>query len=136
MRDGDSVEAAIRQARGDHDGALRLFASAYRTFSAHGYRRRATALALVLARLTGKKRYERYAAEALKGAHASFSMVRELAALRGAGTPSLTHTEQGVLAMVALGRTYGDRYAARCVMEDRRQSRADAVQKTRCAQPG
>lgn len=102
----DSVEAAIRQARGDHDGALRLFASAYRTFSAHGYRRRATALALVLARLTGKKRYERFAAEALKGAHASFSMVRELAALRGAGAPSLTRTEREILAMVALGRTY------------------------------
>ncbi len=33
-------------------------------------------------------------------------MVRELAALRGAGAPSLTRTEREILAMVALGRTY------------------------------
>ncbi len=102
----DSVEAAVRELRRDHDGALRLFVSAYRTFAAHGYRRRAAGLALRLARLTGKKRYERYAAEALHEVDPRFWMARELAELRGAGAPSLTRVESEILAMVVHGRTY------------------------------
>jgi DNA-binding CsgD family transcriptional regulator len=102
----DAVEAAICAVRGDHEGALRLFASAYRTFSSHGYRRRAAGLALRLAQLTGKKRYERYAAEALNEVHPRFWMARELAELRGAGAPQLTRTESAILALVVQGRTY------------------------------
>lgn len=111
----DSVEALIRQARGDYDGAVRLFTSAYRTFAGQGFRRRATGLALILARLTGKKRYERYAAEALVEVHPSHWMARELADLRGAAAPALTRTESEILGMVVRGHTYKEIAAKRGV---------------------
>jgi DNA-binding CsgD family transcriptional regulator len=111
----DYVEAAIRYVRGDHHGAMLLFSSSFRTFADHGYRRRAAALALKLFRLTGEKRYERYAADALRDVHPSYWMARELAALRGADVPALTRTESEILAMVVHGRTYKEIAAARGV---------------------
>ncbi|MBV8298962.1 MAG: hypothetical protein JO083_05410 [Candidatus Eremiobacteraeota bacterium] len=111
----DSIEARIRHARGDDAGALPLFVSAFQTFSAQGYRRRAVALALLLARLTAKKRYERYAEEALCDVDPRYWMARELADLRGAGAPALTPTESEILAMVVRGRTYKEIAAKRHV---------------------
>jgi DNA-binding CsgD family transcriptional regulator len=102
----NSVEAMIREARGDRDGAVSLFASAFRTFSSHGYRRRAASLALRLARLTGKKRYERYTEDALREVHPGFWMARELSALRGGNAPALTRTESEILALVVRGLSY------------------------------
>ena len=111
----DSIEARIRQGRGDDVGALPLFASAFQVFSTQGYRRRAAALALLLARLTAKKRYERYAEEALREVNPRYWMARELAELRGAGAPTLTPTESEILAMVVRGRTYKEIAAKRQV---------------------
>jgi len=111
----DSIEARIRLARCDEQGAIPLFASAFQTFSTQQYRRRAAALALSLARLTGKKRYERYAEDALREVAPRYWMARELAELRGAGAPALTPTESEILALVVRGRTYKEIAAKRDV---------------------
>lgn len=111
----DSIEARVQHARGDEKCAVRLFLSAFHVFSSQGYRRRAADLALTLARLTGKKRFERYAEDALRQVDPGYWMARELARLRGAGAPTLTRTESEILALVVHGRTYKEIAARRNV---------------------
>ena len=50
-----SIEAVLLEARGETDEAVQALTWAYEVLSKLGYRRRATSIALRLARLTGTK---------------------------------------------------------------------------------
>jgi len=100
------VGGCIAEGRGDRTEAVKLHASAFRTFRAIGYRRRAVATALRLARLTGSRRYVQYANTALAGAHPDYWMAREARALQSVDAPALTDHQRTILLLVAQGKTY------------------------------
>jgi DNA-binding CsgD family transcriptional regulator len=101
------VEASICEARGDRNGAVRSFTSALPLFIKARYRRRAAAVALRLAHLTGANRYVRYVAAALRDADSRFWMASDLAGMHDDTTaPALTDNQRVILTLVAQGKTY------------------------------
>ena len=108
-----SIEAAVFEASGEPAKAMRAFTEAYGVLARLGYRRRASALALRLARLTGKPRYLAYAEEALKEVSPRFWMARELAAMRSGEGPAVTEAELQILRLLAVGKTYKEIAALR-----------------------
>jgi DNA-binding CsgD family transcriptional regulator len=101
------VEASICEARGDRNGAVRSFTSALPLFVKARYRRRAAAVALRLAHLTGANRYVRYVAAALRDADSRFWMAGDLAGMReDSAAPALTDNQRVILTLVAQGKTY------------------------------
>jgi DNA-binding CsgD family transcriptional regulator/predicted negative regulator of RcsB-dependent stress response len=108
-----AVEGFVREAAGDYKSAIRLFASALALLKKARYRRRASEIAIRLARLTGAKRYVDYATKALDGVDASYWMVMQLAELESSPGPSLTGTEKAILALLVRGRAYKEIAAAR-----------------------
>ncbi len=100
------VEAAICEASGDRNGAVRSFTSALPIFIKARYRRRAAAVALRLAHLTGAKRYVRYVTAALRDADSRFWMAGDLASMREDTAPALTDNQRVILTLVAQGKTY------------------------------
>ncbi len=108
-----SIEAALLEARGATDQAVQELARAYDVLVELGYRRRATWIALRLARLTGEQSYVAYAESALRGTSPQFWMARELAALRGGPGPNVTATEMAILRLLVQGKTYKEIAAAR-----------------------
>ncbi len=108
-----SIEAVLLEARGETDEAVHALTWSYDVLSKLGYRRRATSIALQLARLTGAKSYIAYAETALRGASPSFWMARELAEIRTGPGPTVTPTELEILRLLAQGKTYKEIAAAR-----------------------
>jgi DNA-binding CsgD family transcriptional regulator len=84
-----------------------------RVFVHIGYRRRATGIALRLARLTGKERYLAYAGDALREASPDYWMSRALRAMREGTGPAVTDAEMVVLRLLVQGKTYKEIAAAR-----------------------
>jgi DNA-binding CsgD family transcriptional regulator len=109
------LEGLLRLKQGDLRQAVRCFTSAYRTFVRRDYRRRATMVALHLARLTGQPRYALYAEKALRETSPDFWMTRELNEIRRGTGPALTETEAAILRLIAHGRTYKEIAASRNV---------------------
>jgi DNA-binding NarL/FixJ family response regulator len=107
------IEAIVYESRGNTAHAVRAFTAAYRAFVGIGYQRRAAAIALRLARLTGKERYVEYAASALRGSGASFWMCRDLREMRNGSGPTVTETEMAVLRLIVHGKTYKEIAAVR-----------------------
>jgi DNA-binding CsgD family transcriptional regulator len=101
-----SIEAALLEAGGEPAEAVEAFAWSFNVLADFGYRRRATAIALRLARLTGEKSYTAYAERALRGTSPLFWMTRELAELRSGPGPSLTAAETAILGLLVQGKTY------------------------------
>jgi DNA-binding CsgD family transcriptional regulator len=110
-----SIEAVLLEARGETNEAVQALTWSYEVLSKLGYRRRATSIALQLARLTGAKSYIAYAESALKGASPTFWMARELAEIRTGPGPTVTPTELEVLRLLVQGKTYKEVAAARGV---------------------
>ena len=108
-----SIEGTVFEAGGEPAKATRAFTEAYGVLARFGYRRRATALALRLARLTGKPRYVAYAEEALREVSPHFWMARELAAMRSGEGPAVTEAELQILRLLAVGKTYKEIAALR-----------------------
>jgi DNA-binding CsgD family transcriptional regulator len=109
-----SIEAVLLEACGETDEAVHALTWSYDVLSKLGYRRRATSIALRLARLTGAKRYVAYAESTLRGASPSFWMARELAEIRIGPGPTVTPTELEILELLVHGKTYKEIAAARC----------------------
>ncbi len=109
------IEGVLYEARGENNKAVRAFTLSYRTLSRLGYRRRATSVALRLARLTGNARYVAYVEDALSRTSPRFWMTRDLLEIRGGTGPALTETESGILRLIAQGKTYKEIAAARSV---------------------
>ena len=109
----NGVEGFVREAAGDYKAAIRLFSTALRSHKKTRYRRRASELALRLARLTGAKRYVDYATKALEGVNPSYWMVVQLGELESSRGPSLTETEKAILTLLVRGRAYKEIAAAR-----------------------
>ncbi len=107
------IEALLFEARGESARAVRAFSVAFRVLASFGYRRRATMVALRLARLTGKRRYVEYAGSALHGVSDRFWMARDLRELQPPGTPGITDTEQAILRLLVRGKTYKEIGASR-----------------------
>ncbi|HEY0395660.1 MAG TPA: helix-turn-helix transcriptional regulator [Candidatus Elarobacter sp.] len=101
-----SVEALLFDSRGDNAKAVRAFSDAFHVLARLGYRRRAAAVALRLARLTGKSRYVTYVEESLRGASPRFWMSRDLRELVSGDGPSVTETEMKILRLLVQGKTY------------------------------
>lgn len=112
---GRSVEALLCEARGETGKAIKAYTTSYRTYSKLGYRRRATEVALRLARLTGKLCYISYAEDTLRAAHPRFWMARDLSDMRRGTGPSLTETEAAILRLISQGKTYKEIAATRGV---------------------
>jgi DNA-binding CsgD family transcriptional regulator len=108
-----AVEGFVREAAGDFKAAIRLFSTALRLLRKARYRRRASEIALRLARLTGAKRYVDYATKGLDGVNESYWMVVQLGELESSRGPSLTETEKAILALLVRGRAYKEIAAAR-----------------------
>jgi DNA-binding NarL/FixJ family response regulator len=100
------VEAVLFDACGESTKAVRTFSAAYNVLARLGYRRRATMVALRLARLTGKKRYVEYAGTALRDVSGQFWMARELRELLPSSTTSVTEMELAILRLLVRGKTY------------------------------
>ncbi len=95
------------------DEAVGALAWSYGVLAKYGYRRRATAIALRLARLTGEKTYVNYAEDTLRGTSELFWMTRELSEIRSGLGPSLTATEKAILRLLVRGKTYKEIAAKR-----------------------
>ncbi len=108
-----AVEGFVCEAAGDYKAAIRLFSSSLRLHKKARYRRRASEIALHLARLTGAKRYVDYATKALDGTSPSYWMVVQLGELESSRGPSLTETEKAILTLLVRGRAYKEIAAAR-----------------------
>jgi DNA-binding NarL/FixJ family response regulator len=100
------VEAVLFDACGESTKAVCTFSAAYNVLARLGYRRRATMVALRLARLTGKKRCVEYAGTPLRDVSEQFWMARELRELLPSSTPSVTETELAILRLLVRGKTY------------------------------
>jgi len=110
-----SIEAVLHEARGEVGKAIKAYTSSYRTYAQLDYRRRAAAIALRLARLTGKPRYIAYAEETLNNTSEKFWMTRDLVDMRRGSGPALTETEMAILRLIAHGNTYKEIAATRGV---------------------
>jgi DNA-binding CsgD family transcriptional regulator len=100
------VEATICESRGERNAAVRHLSIAFALFRKACYRRRACAIALRLARLTGASRYVRFAAAALRDADPRYWMALEVARLQDGTSPALTDNQRTILVLVAQGKTY------------------------------
>ncbi|HEV2740349.1 MAG TPA: LuxR C-terminal-related transcriptional regulator [Candidatus Elarobacter sp.] len=101
-----AIDAAIHEARGDRNSAVRSYTQSLKLYVKTRYRRRAAGIALRLAHLTGARRYLRYATAALREANPRFWMAVDLAGLRDEALPPLTDNQRTILTMVAQGKTY------------------------------
>jgi DNA-binding CsgD family transcriptional regulator/predicted negative regulator of RcsB-dependent stress response len=110
-----AVDGFVREAAGDYKAAIRLFSTALRLYKKARYRRRASEIALRLARLTGAKRYVDYATKALDGVSPSYWMVAHLGELESSRGPSLTETEKAILTHLVHGRAYKEIAAVRSI---------------------
>lgn len=108
-----TIEAVLLERRGQQARAVHTFTSAYHAFAKLGFRRRATAVALRLARLTGKTRYLTYAESSLGGCSAHFWMNRDLHEVRKGTGPAVTETEMAILRLLVQGKTYKEIAAVR-----------------------
>jgi len=108
-----TVDGFVREAAGDYKGAIKFFTSALRLYTKARYRRRASEVALRLARLTGARRYVAYATKALDGVDRSYWMVVQLGELESSPGPSLTETEKAILTLLVRGRSYKEIAATR-----------------------
>lgn len=109
----NGVDGFVREAAGDYKTAIRLFTASLRLYKKARYRRRASEIALRLARLTGAKRYVDYATKALDGVDPSYWVVAQLGELESSRGPSLTETEKAILVLLVRGRAYKEIAAAR-----------------------
>jgi DNA-binding CsgD family transcriptional regulator len=100
------VDACLAEALGQRNAAVQLYTHALGKFRKAQYRRRASAVALRLARLTGAARYRRFASAVLRGADSRYWVARELATLHDDSRPSLTDGQRAILSLVAKGKTY------------------------------
>jgi DNA-binding CsgD family transcriptional regulator len=100
------IDGSLADARGDRNAAVRSYTRALSKFRKLGYRRRAAAVALRLARMTGSNRYRLYAASTLTGADPRFWMAQELRSGGADRAPMLTDRQRIVLTLVAEGKTY------------------------------
>jgi DNA-binding CsgD family transcriptional regulator len=100
------VEGSLAESRRERTIAVQRYAKALRLFRKAGYRRRAVAIAIRLARLTGSRRYVDYASAALRDVHEDYWVAREVAALRSDEAPALTTHQRTILVLVAQGKTY------------------------------
>jgi DNA-binding CsgD family transcriptional regulator len=101
-----AVEATICESRGERNATVRHLSIAFALFRKACCRRRACAIALRLARLTGASRYVRFAATALRDADPRYWMALEVARLQDDTSPSLTDNQRTILVLVAQGKTY------------------------------
>jgi len=109
-----SIEGLISLTRGEKSG-LMILDACFEIFARLGYRRRATAIALRLARATNGSRYGEYAAAALAGVSPQFWMKRHLDELRTDPGPLLTPAETHILQLLVKGLTYKEIAAERGV---------------------
>ncbi|MBV8071289.1 MAG: hypothetical protein JO270_15375 [Acidobacteriaceae bacterium] len=102
----NAVEASIAESRGDRKEAVRLYQQAFTVFRDARHVRRASIIALRLARLTRLSRYVDYARDALRVVSDRSWMAKLIAEFSATESMQLTDTQISMLKLLVEGRTY------------------------------